>query len=122
MDDPGKLKSQDPLRELFVEFGPAEAADGLEAAVLARLACKPSVKRPAEAPLIPRWAWGITAALGAALILWPQAGSFTWDMPTLPNVGMTNGMRWTLGAFACGVLLFALDSVLRMRTATPRSI
>lgn len=116
MDDPGNMKDQDPLRDLFAEVGPAQAASGLEAAVLARLAPKHIAKRVPEAPLMPRWTWGIAVGLLVALLLWPQAGSFVWEMPTLPNVSMTTGMRWTLTALACGALLFALDSVLRMRT------
>jgi hypothetical protein len=115
------MRDQDPLRDLFTEVGPAEAAEGLEAAVFARLAPKPIAKRMPEVPLIPRWAWVIAAGLLAALLLWPQAGTFTWELPPLPTIAMTSTMRWTLAALACGALLFALDSVLRMR-ATPRVI
>lgn len=121
MDDQGNMRPQDPLRDLFAAVGPAEAADGMEASVLARLVPKPIVKRKPEAPLIPRWAWGIAAGLVAALLLWPQAGTFTWELPSLPTVSMTSTMRWTLTALACGALLFALDSVLRMRATTARA-
>ncbi|MBL7953004.1 MAG: hypothetical protein JNM62_14945 [Flavobacteriales bacterium] len=114
------MKENHPLRDLFAEVGPAQAADGLEAAVLARLAPKPIAKHTPEAPFMPPWTWGIAVGLVAALFLWPQSSSFTWNMPTLPNVAMTSSMRWTLAALACGALLFALDSVLRIRSVRTR--
>ena len=122
MDHHGTMKTRDSLRDLFAEAGPAQAADGLEAVVFARLVAKPVVKRMPEPSLIPRWAWGIAAGLVAALFIEPQASSFTWKLPSLPNMAMTSTMRWTLAALACGALLFALDSVLRTRATTPRAI
>lgn len=113
------MNQNDPLRDLFLEAGPAQAAAGLEAAVLAQLA-KERIAAPEKA-LIPRWAWIIAGVCWLALIFLPQAGAFPWEMPTLPHVSMTNGMIWTLGALACGVLLFAVDSVLQMRATRIRT-
>ncbi len=113
------MNQNDPLRDLFLDAGPAQAAAGLEAGVLAQLA-KERVAAPEKA-LIPRWAWVIAGVCGLALLFIPEAGAFMWEMPTLPHVSMTNGMRWTLGALACGVLLFAMDSVLQMRAARVRT-
>lgn len=110
MDHHGTLKTRDSLRDLFAEAGPAQAADGIEAAVFARLAAKPVVKRMPDAPLIPRWAWGIAAGLVAALFIGPKAGTISWNLPNLPHMAMTSAM------------LFALDSVLRTRATTPRAI
>ena len=119
MDDPRTMNQNDPLRDLFLDAGPTQAAAGLEAAVLAQLA-KEQVAAPEKA-LIPRWAWIIAGAFGLALLFLPQAGAIPWEMPTLPHVSMTNGMLWTLGALACGVLLFAVDSVLQMRATRVRT-
>lgn len=121
MGDQGDMMGPDPLRDLFADVGPAKASDGLEAAVFARLAPKLVAKQAPEAPLIPHWAWGIAVVLGLCAVLWPQAGSYTWEMPTLPNLPMTDSVRWTLTALACGALLFALDSVLRMRASATRT-
>lgn len=116
MDDTRNLNDgTDPLRDLFLDVGPAHSAPDLESDVLAALAKQNAPVAVRERPLIPGWAWGAAALLGVALALWPQAGVQPVDLPALPSLGMSTGMRWTLSALACGVVLFALDSVLNWR-------
>lgn len=117
MGDTGRIDDRHgPLRDLFAETGPVHASVGLEAAVLAKLAREVAPAERRQEPLVPRWAWATAAVLCVGLMLLPQ-GQVEWSVPALPTLQMTGTAQWLLGALACATLLFALDALLKVRSA-----
>lgn len=122
MDAPGRLNddaADKALRDLFLETGPLQASNELDARILE--AIRPSVLQAPvqERSLVPRWLLitGAVALLVLVLLL-PAGpdGASRWSewIPSFSFSGVL-GSRWMVMALITGAVLFALETWLDAR-------